>query len=69
MTAPQVHDIPPDQASAFAFKASNSACVMAPESSSDFAEAIWSVAEPPEDPATDLMYYACASCICFACSS
>ena len=25
--------------------------------------------EPPDDPATDLMYSACASCICFACSS
>ena len=69
VTAPQGAGISRDQASAFAFKASNSACVMAPESFSDFAEAIWSVDEPPDDPATDLMYSACAACISCACSS
>ena len=47
------------EASAFALIWSNSAWVIAPESSSAFAEAISSAAlDPAEPPATDLMYSA-----------
>jgi len=39
----------------------NSACVIAPESSSPLALAIWSDGEEP-DPATCWMYFSCAAC-------
>ncbi len=45
---------PRGYASALAFSWSNSACVIEPASSSDFADAICSVGDEP-DPATDLM--------------
>ena len=56
---------PDPQASALAFKVSNSPWSMAPESSSALALAIWSAAEAGV-PATCLMYSAWAACISFA---